>query len=48
VVWRELYDHRSDPEETVSVIENPEHAEAVRQLGKLVPTHYPSLRPPVK
>ncbi|MEN8713524.1 MAG: sulfatase [Verrucomicrobiales bacterium] len=44
VVWRELYDHRTDAEETVSVIQNPEYAEALNQLEKLLASNYPSLR----
>lgn len=44
LVWRELYDHRTDPKETVSVIENPEYGEVVRRHETLVLENYSSLR----
>ena len=44
VVWRELYDHRKDPEETVSVVENPEYAGVVEAHEKLVLEKSGSLR----
>ena len=42
VVWRELYDHMRDPEETISVIENPEYARVVKAHEKLVRENYAS------
>lgn len=44
VVWQELYDHRSDPEETVSVFDKPEYADVVKRHEKLVYGNYRSLR----
>lgn len=44
VVWRELYDHRMDPEETISVSDNPEYAEVVASHAKLVADNYRSLK----
>ncbi len=44
VVWRELYDHRKDPEETVSVLDNPEYADVVKIHEKLVIENYGSLK----
>ena len=44
VVWRELYDHRNDPEESISVIENPEYAGVVKNHEKLVIENYGSLK----
>ncbi len=43
IVWRELYDHRKDPEETVSVIDNPEYSEIVKEHAKLLAQSYGSL-----
>jgi len=44
VVWRELYDHRKDPEETVNVVDNPEYAGVVKAHEKLVIENYASLK----
>ena len=44
VIARELYDHRKDPEESVSVIENPEYTGAVNAHEKLVLENYGSLK----
>lgn len=44
VVWRELYDHRNDPEESISVIENPEYAGVVKKHERLVIENYGSLK----
>ncbi|WP_455244688.1 sulfatase [Petrachloros mirabilis] len=44
IVWRELYDHRTDPEETISVADQPEYAEIVKQHEKRVLENYPSAR----
>ncbi|VGO21895.1 sulfatase [Pontiella sulfatireligans] len=44
VVWRELYDHRKDPEETVSILDNPEYAGVVKAHEKLVFENYGSLK----
>jgi len=44
VVWRELYNHRTDPEETVNVIDDPDRTEAVRYHERLVSTSYRSMR----
>ena len=46
IVWRELYDHRTDPEETVSVIADPQHADVIRQHEELVSENYASFRSP--
>ena len=43
IVWRELYDHRTDPEETISVIDDPQLADVVRQHEQLVLENYSSL-----
>ena len=34
VIIRELYDHRDDPRETVNVVDEPEHADVVKDLSK--------------
>jgi iduronate 2-sulfatase len=44
VISRELYDHQTDPEETISVIDNPKHAESIKMLEQLVRSGYQSLR----
>ncbi len=44
IVWRELYDHRTDPEETVSVIDDPEYADVVILHQQLVLANYESLK----
>lgn len=43
LVWQELYDHRSDPEETVSVSNKPTYADVVKMHEKLVSEDYRSL-----
>jgi iduronate 2-sulfatase len=43
VVWQELYDHRSDPEETVSIAHKPEYADVVKRHEKLVSDNYESV-----
>jgi arylsulfatase A-like enzyme len=43
IVWRELYDYRADPHETVSVIDDPEYAEVVRLHQQMVSESYKSL-----
>jgi len=32
----ELYDHRSDPDETTNLASDPEHAEQIKKLGKVL------------
>ncbi len=44
VVWRELYDHRTDPEETVNVVDEPDNAGTVKVHERLVSGNYRSLR----
>ena len=34
VIARELYDHEKDPRETINVVEDPKHADAVKQLAR--------------
>lgn len=43
VVWQELYDHRSDPEEAVSVANNQAYADEAKRHRKLVSNNYRSL-----
>jgi iduronate 2-sulfatase len=44
VIWRELYDHRTDPEEAVNVVDDPDNAESVRYHERLVSANYRSLQ----
>jgi iduronate 2-sulfatase len=44
IVWRELYDHRKDPEESVSVADNPEYAGVIQDHEKLVKEGYASIK----
>jgi arylsulfatase A-like enzyme len=44
VVWRELYDHRKDPEESISVASNPEYADVMREHAILVKEGYASIQ----
>ncbi|MCM2372652.1 sulfatase [Aporhodopirellula aestuarii] len=44
ITWRELYDHRTDPEETVSVIDDPRNAEVIRKHEELVSENYASIK----
>ena len=43
VIWQELYDHRSDPEETVSVANKQAYADVVKRHETLVSEDYRSL-----
>lgn len=43
-IWRELYDHRKDPQESVSVSDNPEYADAMKRHAELVSENYRSLK----
>lgn len=44
IVWRELYDHRTDPQESISVADNPEYAGVMKRHAKLVAENYGSLK----
>lgn len=44
VVWRELYDHRKDPEESASVADNPEYKNEMSRHAKLVAENYASIK----
>lgn len=44
VVWRELYDHRNDPEESISVADNPEYESEMKRHAKLVAESYASIK----
>ncbi|MCF7849129.1 MAG: sulfatase [Kiritimatiellales bacterium] len=44
LLYTELYDHRNDPEETVSIIGNPEYAGVIKAHAKLVEENYGSLK----
>lgn len=46
IVWRELYDHQTDPNETISLIADPQHADVVRQHEELVSENYASFSSP--
>ena len=48
VVWQELYDHRSDPKESVSVANKLKYAELVEQHKKLVSENYRSIEAPAR
>jgi arylsulfatase A-like enzyme len=43
VVWQELYDHRNDSQESVSIAYKPEHTDVVKRHEKLVYDNYRSL-----
>jgi iduronate 2-sulfatase len=43
VVWRELYNHRTDPEETQSIADDPHYDAVLKQHAKLVLEGYRSL-----
>ena len=44
MIWRELYDHRKDPDETKSVAEEPEYEPVLREHARLMRKGYPSLK----
>ncbi len=44
IVWSELYDHRTDPDESVSVVGKPEYAGVLKKHAKLVRENSPSLQ----
>ncbi len=41
----ELYDHRSDPDETTNLASDPEHAEQIKTLGKVLTTGWKGALP---
>ena len=44
MIWRELYDHRNDPEESISVADNPEYEDVIRNHSRFVFENYGSLK----
>jgi hypothetical protein len=42
IVWREFYDHQTDPEETVSMVDKPDYADIVQQHEELISENYGS------
>jgi iduronate 2-sulfatase len=44
-VGRELYDYQTDPDETVSLADKPEHAALVEQLSKQLNAGWQAAKP---
>ncbi|MGE4489680.1 MAG: sulfatase [Kiritimatiellales bacterium] len=44
LVWTELYDHRTDPEESISVAGRPEYKDVIQRHAALIKENYRSLK----